>query len=199
MWDERYAEEGLAYGDAANDFLVQQVSALQPGNCLCLAEGQGRNATWLAQQGFDVTAVDQSATGLAAARDFAAQRGVSIRTEVADLADYDLGEARWDNMVSIFAHMPSVVRKALHSRVARGLKPGGVFLLEAYTPETLQTSGMGGPKEPDLLMTLESLREELQGLEFRVGREIRRDVNEGKYHRGEGAVVQVIARKPEGE
>ncbi len=200
MWDDRYAEDELAYGEAPNEFLVQKVKELVPsGTCLCLAEGQGRNAVWLAQQGFEVTAVDQSETGLGVARDFADQRGVAIHTQAADLADYDLGEAKWDNIISIFAHVPPALRKDVHARVVKALKPGGALLLEAYTPDNLTTSGKGGPGEASMMMTLVELREELQGLDIEVGQEVLRDVNEGKYHQGEGAVVQVIARKPEGE
>ena len=198
MWDERY-QEGLAYGDAPNDFLVEQVAALRPGSCLCLAEGQGRNAVWLAERGFAVTAVDQSSVGMATAGALAAARGVSLVTEVADLAHYDLGTGNWDNIVSIFGHLPSGLRANVHRRVVTALKPGGTFLLEAYTPEQLETSGTGGPPDSDMMPTAELLRRELAGLEVISARELVRMVDEGSYHRGEAAVVQFIARKPAGE
>ena len=172
---------------------------LTPGRVLCLAEGQGRNAVFLARRGFEVVAVDMSAAGMARARKLAEENGAQIDTIVADLADFDMGTARWDSIVSIFAHMPPDVRRAVHARVVKALKPGGTFLLEAYTPDQLHTSGTGGPRgeQSDFLMSLDTLREELAGLEFEVARETLRDVNEGIYHHGEGAVVQILARRPQ--
>jgi SAM-dependent methyltransferase len=198
MWDERYQQEALVYGEDPNDFLVQRVGELRPGNCLCLAEGQGRNAVWLAERGFAVTAVDQSAVGMKKAKELAAKRAVDLSTEVADLAQYDLGRESWDNIVSIFGHLPSGLRRDVHRRVIAALRPGGIFLLEAYTPDQLQTSGVGGPPDPDMLLTVDKLREELPDLEPLLSREIVRQVNEGDYHRGEGAVVQFIGRKSAG-
>lgn len=196
MWDQRYSGGGLAYGDQPNGFLVEQVNALKPGTCLCLAEGQGRNAIWLARQGFSVTAMDQSPVGMARARELAAERGVSIDTQVGDLSDFDLGDARWDNIISIIGHLPSDLRRSVHQRVVRALKPGGIFLLEAYTPEQLAMPGTGGPSDADMLPTAEMVRSETEGLEFIIARETHREVNEGEYHHGMSAVVQIVARKP---
>ncbi len=199
MWDQRYSDRKLAYGDQPNGFLVEQVAALKPGSCLCLAEGQGRNAIWLAQQGFSVTAMDQSPVGMARAQELATERGVAIETQVGDLADFDLGDGRWDNIVSIFGHLPADLRRNVHRRVVQALKPGGIFLLEAYTPEQLVMPGTGGPSDPDMLPTAEMIRKEAEGLEFLIDREIHREVKEGDYHHGMSAVVQIVARKPMGE
>ena len=199
MWDERYQENKPTYGDAANDFLVEQVGVLQPGTCLCLAEGQGRNAVWIAQQGFAVTAMDQSSVGMAKAAELAAARGVALATAVGDLAQFDLGLAKWDNIVSIFGHLPSALRRDVHRRIVEALRPGGIFLIEAFTPDQLGTEGMGGPSDPDMLLTVEKLTAELAGLEVLFAREIVRPVNEGDYHKGDCAVVQFIARKGAGE
>ncbi len=199
MWDDRYREEALAYGSAPNDFLVEQAGLLRPGNCLCLAEGQGRNAVWLAEQGLSVTAVDQSPVGMKRARDLAASRSVALSTEVADLAEFDLGHRAWDNIVSIFGHLPGPLRRDVHHRVVEALRPGGIFLLEAYTPDQLGTSGIGGPSDPDMLLTVEKLKIELGSLEILLAREIVRQVNEGELHKGESAVVQFVGRKTFGE
>jgi SAM-dependent methyltransferase len=199
MWDERYQENKPTYGDAANDFLVEQVGVLQPGTCLCLAEGQGRNAVWIAQQGFAVTAMDQSSVGMAKAAELAAARGVALATAVGDLAQFDLGLAKWDNIVSIFGHLPSALRRDVHRRLVEALRPGGIFLIEAFTPDQLGTEGTGGPSDPDMLLTVEKLTAELAGLEVLFAREIVRPVNEGDYHKGDCAVVQFIARKGAGE
>jgi SAM-dependent methyltransferase len=194
-WDERYAEPEFAYGDAPNDFLRAQGSTLR-GPVLCLAEGQGRNAVFLATLGLEVTAVDQSAVGLACAEQLAARNCVAIQTAVADLGGYDLGEERWGAIVSIFAHVPAAVRKALHGRIAAALKPGGLFLLEAYRPEQLGL-GTGGPQNPALMMSLAELGEELTGLEWLTGEEVEREIHEGLYHNGLSRTIQLIARKPD--
>ena len=199
MWDERYQENKPTYGEAANDFLVEQVGYLRPGNCLCLAEGQGRNAVWIAEQGFAVTAMDQSSVGMAKAADLAAARGVALTTAVGDLADFDLGSGKWDNIVSIFGHLPSALRRDVHRRVVEALRPDGIFLIEAFTPDQLATEGTGGPADPDMLLTVNKLRAELAGLEVMFAQEIVRPVNEGDYHKGDCAVVQFIARKGAGE
>ena len=199
MWDQRYQENKPVYGEAANDFLAEQVGLLRPGTCLCLAEGQGRNAVWIAEQGFAVTAMDQSSVGMAKAAELAAARGVALETAVGDLAEFDLGLGKWDNIVSIFGHLPSPLRRDVHRRVVEALRPGGIFLLEAFTPDQLATEGTGGPADPDMLLTIAKLRAELPELEVVFAREIVRPVNEGDYHKGDCAVVQFIARKGSGE
>lgn len=192
-WDERYAEPAYAYGDAPNDFLREQFGRLS-GPVLCLAEGQGRNAVFLAAQGLEVTAVDQSKVGLDCAQSLAAKAGVAIETVVGDLGDFDLGEERWGAIVSIFAHVPAHIRKAVHAKVAAALQPDGVFLLEAYRPEQLGL-GTGGPQNPALMMTLAELREELVGLHFEEAAEVEREIHEGVYHNGLSRTIQLIARK----
>jgi SAM-dependent methyltransferase len=196
-WDERYAEPGWAYGTEPNDFLRESAHLLPRGRVLCLAEGQGRNAVHLATLGHDVTAVDLSAVGLARAESLARERGVALRTVVADLATWPIEPGAWQGVVSIFAHVPLEVRVRLHRAVVEGLAPGGVLVLEAYTPRQLEC-GTGGPPDATRMMTLGGLRRELDGLEWIVGRELEREVHEGRYHHGRSEVVQVVARKPAG-
>ncbi|MEM9154021.1 MAG: class I SAM-dependent methyltransferase [Cyanobacteria bacterium P01_F01_bin.33] len=198
FWDERYSQAEFVYGTEPNDFLKAEASRLPLGCVLCLAEGQGRNAVYLAILGYDVWAVDQSAVGLAKAHELAAANGVTIRTEVANLESFEISPAAWDGIVSFSAHLPPTVRQNIHRQVVAGLKPGGGIILEAYTVAQLESSGVGGPPptQKELYMSLAALKEELSGLEFEIGREIERDVNEGAAHRGRSAVVQVVATKP---
>ncbi|WP_299267306.1 methyltransferase domain-containing protein [uncultured Psychrosphaera sp.] len=196
MWDQRYNNEEFAYGTEPNDFLKSEFAQIpKGGKVLCLAEGEGRNAVFLAKQGYDVTAVDQSPVGLVKATKFAAQNGVKISTIVADLNDYDLGENCWDGIVSIAAHVPSFLRKQIHTQTVKSLSDNGVFILEAYTEKQLEMDGIGGPPNKELLMSLAELKEELTDLEFVIGQEVERHISEGQYHQGESAVVQVVARK----
>ncbi len=198
MWDQRYNEAGFAYGTTPNDFLKSEYFRIpKGGRVLCLAEGEGRNAVFLAMQGYSVTAVDQSAVGLEKAESLAIQHGVEITTEVVDLADYDLGCEVWDGIVSIAAHVLPLLRKELHAQVVKSLKDDGVFILEAYTEHQIEMSGVGGPppSQKELFMSLDKLVIELEGLEFIIGSEVERNISEGKYHQGESAVVQVVACK----
>lgn len=195
MWDQRYGTDEYVYGTDPNDFLAEAVQGLVPGRALCLAEGEGRNACFLASRGFEVTAVDSSGVGLAKAERLASDCGVGIRTVVSDLADFPIEPESWDLIVSIFCHVPPSIRENLHHRVVAGLRPGGHLILEAYRPAQIEL-GTGGPPVPELTMSLETLHGELAGLDFEHAVEIEREVVEGKFHTGRGAVVQVVGVKP---
>ena len=195
MWDERYSAEEYAYGTNPNKFLEANVSSIPKGKVLSLAEGEGRNAVFLAKQGYSVTAVDSSLVGLNKARKLAEENGVIVELIHTDLAEYDLGENKWDGIVSIFCPLPSSIRKQLHKKVEAALKRNGVFLLEAYTPAQLKY-GTGGGNSVDVMQSKESLSLELAGLKFKHLIELERDVVEGIYHTGIGAVVQAIAFHP---
>ena len=194
MWDERYNSDEYAYGKEPNQFLEKNYGAIPKGMVLSLAEGEGRNAVFLAKQGSSVTAVDGSAVGLKKAEKLAKENGVEINLVHADLAEYEIGENCWDGIISIFCPLPSVQRKLLHKKVIAGLKPGGVFLVEAYTPEQLKY-GTGGGKSADTMTTKKSLVHDLEGLKFTLLTELERNVIEGAYHTGVGAVIQAIALK----
>jgi SAM-dependent methyltransferase len=194
MWDERYSSIEYAYGKAPNDFLAAQFSGIPKGKVLSLAEGEGRNAVFLAKHGYSVTAVDSSIVGLKKAERLAKEQGVSVDLIHADLSDFDLGSDAWDGIISIFVPLPSTVRKDLYRRLPGALKSGGVFLLEAFTPDQIG-HGTGGGTNPDTMQTERSLRAELPSLKFEHLVELERDVVEGAFHTGRGAVVQAIARK----
>lgn len=194
MWDERYSSDEYAYGKEPNKFLEENFGVIPKGEVLCLAEGEGRNAVFLAKQGYSVTAVDGSSVGLKKAEKLAKENGVEITIVHADLNKYEIGENCWDGVVSIFCPLPTAQRKLMHKKVVAGLKPGGVFFLEAYTPDQLKY-GTGGGNSMDAMTTRESLLEDLEGLEFHRLVELERNVIEGSYHTGSAAVVQAIALK----
>lgn len=194
MWDERYSESGFAYGNQPNEFLAAVAGQIPAGPVLCVGEGEGRNAAFLAGLGHQVVAVDQSAVGLAKARQLAESRGLKIETIPADLARFVIEPNAWAGIVSISCHLPTSIRVPLHRSVVSGLQPGGMFILEAYTPAQLGF-GTGGPRDVDMLPTLAGLRTELTGLKFLHAVEIERDVHEGRYHTGRAAVVQIIAQR----
>ncbi len=199
MWDDRYASDEYRFGTKPNRFLIECVSRLYPGihagshtgRVLSLGEGEGRNAVYLAGMGFDVTAIDQSVVGLAKAQRLAAQRGVSITTITADLNEYVIQPAAWDLVIDFFCHMPAPERSLMHRRVIEGLKPGGAYILEIFTPAQLDLA-TGGPKTRDLVMTLEDARRELAGLNLRVARELTRPRDEDDPSTPLLAVLQVL-------
>ena len=195
MWDERYNSTEYAFGTEPNDFLVSAADFLPKGKILCLGEGEGRNAVWLVEQGFDVMAVDASRVGLDKALRLAKDRRVTLNTVHTDLDDFVIEPMAWDAVVSIFCHLPPPLRRRVHGDVVGGLKPGGAFLLEAYTSAQL-SFGTGGPPTLELMMDLETLRRELEGLELTHAGELVRTIHEGEYHNGQGAVVQILGIKP---
>ena len=197
-WDERYDRDDYVYGTEPNEFLRAFADRLPPppARVLSLAEGEGRNGVFLAGLGYRVTGVDASSVGLAKARRLAQARGVEIETIHARLEAYEFERGAWDAVISIFCHLPPDLRRKVHRAVVEALRPGGVVLLEAYTPDQLR-HGTGGPKAPELLYTADMLREDFEGLEFLHLRELERDVTEGLLHRGRAAVVQMVARKPQ--
>ncbi len=198
MWNERYSEPEYIFGTEPNDFLKEEFQRIAAGGrVLCLAEGEGRNAVFLAQNGYQVTGIDLSIVGLDKAQQLADDKGVTITTQVANLADYDFGDQQWDGIISIWAHMPTAVRQHVHAQIASALKPGGVCIIEAYTQQQLAMDAVGGPPatQKDRFGSLATFRQELAKLEEVVGVEKLRMVSEGKRHQGLSAVVQFIGYK----
>jgi hypothetical protein len=123
------------------------------------------------------------------------EQHVKITTVHADLSTYEPEAESLTGIVAIFAHLPPVVRKRVHAWTPRALRPGGVFILEAYTPQQLALN-TGGPRNPALLMSLADLREEVSPLTIEIGREVERQIDEGSFHAGTSATVQVVAVRP---
>lgn len=194
MWDEKYNSEQYIYGKEPNSFLKDSCSEIPRGKVLCLAEGEGRNAVFLAKQGYSVTAVDSSQVGLEKAERLAKENGVNIELIHEDLSSYTMGTSQWDGIVSIFCHLPEEIRKNIHSNIASALKDNGVFLLEAYTPAQLKY-GTGGPPVKELMLSKNIILNEIDGLIYSRLVELEREVIEGSHHSGIGAVVQAIGKK----
>ncbi len=193
-WDERYNSKEYLYGRAPNDFLVQVHANIPMGNVLCLCEGEGRNAVFLAQQGYEVTAVDGSRVGLQKAEQLAREHGVSITTVVSRLEEFVIEDQAWEGIVAVYCQMEPSLRRRVHRACVAGLAPGGVFILEAFTPKQLAFR-TGGPQRRELLMNLDELKEDLKGLQFKIAREVVCDRKEGLLHTGEASVVQIMAIK----
>ena len=196
FWDQNFSVPGYKYGTSANAFLVAQAYRLPAAaDVLVPGDGEGRNGVWLAQQGHRVTSVDVSAVGLEKAQALAAQRGVTLRTELVDLADWVPIPCSVDAVVLTFVHLPPAIRHAAHRRLAAALRPGGVLLLEAFHPSQLKHIS-GGPKAPEMLYTLQTLREDFAGALTEVlGWEGEVTLDEGPGHQGLAHVTRWIGRQ----
>lgn len=191
FWNERFGEPGFMYGDQPNDFLKAQAHTLKPGGkILCLAEGEGRNAVYLATQGFDVTCVDFSESGLKKTQQLAETHGVSVCTECADLSHYEIEHEAWDGIVMIFGHFDEDLRTSLYQRMSAGLKPGGTLLMEVYSKEQL-SFGTGGPKTIEYLNSKQELEAAFAEFSSVSIQEVTREIKEGAFHNGMSATVQV--------
>ncbi|QEG41595.1 class I SAM-dependent methyltransferase [Roseimaritima ulvae] len=192
-WNARYSASEFAYGTEPNSFLKQHADLLLDP-VLSIAEGEGRNAVYLASQGWQVHAVDNSSVGLAKAAKLAADRNVVITTEVADLQTFAPEPNAYGGVVSIYAHLSSSIRARLYPLLVQTMKPGGILILEAYA-ENQRGRGTGGPSDPDLLLTCGKVERDLIGLETMLLQETEREVLEGKFHTGMASVIQYIGKK----
>ena len=194
-WDARYASSDFVYGTEPNAFLRNQAHRLSKGaEVLCVAEGEGRNSTYLAGLGLRVTGVDASSVGMQKAQRLAEERHVEVTTVVADLAEYDPGIDHWDAIVSIFAHLPTPIRVPLRERLRRAMRVGGLIILEHYHPRQLEY-GTGGPPDATMMSTAQELQADFPGWEVLHEFEGEREVIEGKLHHGLSYVTQFIAKR----
>jgi cyclopropane fatty-acyl-phospholipid synthase-like methyltransferase len=199
-WNERYSDAEYLFGKEPNAFLASQRERFTPGmKVLSVADGEGRNGVWLAQLGLDVLAVEAAPRAIDKARQLAAERGVNLAHECADLLTWDWGSERFDAIVAIFIQFVGPeLRTQMFADMQRALKPGGLLLLEGYRLEQLSYA-TGGPKEPANLYTAAALREAFAGLQILHLAEYDAYIEEGSRHRGMSALIDLVARKPTAE
>lgn len=197
-WNARYAGEDYLFGTAPNRFLAAQAHRLPPGGrALCIADGEGRNGVWLAQQGLAVTSVEFAAAAIAKARRLAELRGVAIELVQADVATWDWGAPRFHVVGGIFFQfLGPALRAAIFQRMQEVLLPGGLLLIEGYTPAQL-AHGTGGPSQVENLYTAALLRESFAAMETLHLAEYEAELAEGSHHVGISAVIDLVARKRE--
>ncbi len=174
-WNRRYEGEELVWSVEPNRFLVEEAAGLTPGRALDLATGEGRNAIWLAEQGWLVEAVDFSNVGLEKARRLAGAREVEVRWVLADLLEYAPPERAFDLVLLFYLQLPWEQMRRVIRSAARAVAPGGTFLLVGHDRTNLER-GWGGPKSPAVLYTPQEVAGELTGLELREASRRRRPV-----------------------
>ncbi len=199
FWSDRYRAAGEAYlfGTAPNRYLAAQAALLAPGmRALSVADGEGRNAVWLAEQGLDVTATELSPVAIEKAEALAASRGVKVDFALADALNWIYPDDAFDLVVAVFIQFAAPdERAALFERLQRTLRPGGRIVLQGYTPKQLEYR-TGGPSAVENLYTAALLREAFAGLEIETLDEYEDELDEGSAHRGRSALIGMVARKP---
>lgn len=196
FWDERYSADGYVYGTEPNAFLVRQRWRLERGmQVLAVADGEGRNGVWLAQQGMKVMSVDASPVGLQKALKLALARGVMLKTACADLRTWDWPQGAFDAVAAVFIHFGPADRPAMHRAMLDAVRPGGLVLLEAFRPEQLGRSS-GGPPVRDMLYDADTLRADFAEADILELEEVETELDEGSFHHGPAATVRLVARRP---
>jgi SAM-dependent methyltransferase len=195
-WNSRFAQEAYIFGTEPNAYLRRHGERWQPGQrVLCVADGEGRNSVWLARQGLCVDAFDISDVGVAKARKLAADAGVPVNYAVADCDRLEWPSELYDGVAAVFVQFADpAMRKRLFSNVIRCLKPGGVLVLQGFTPKQLEYR-TGGPSEVSHLYTEAMLRSELDALDILEVTEYEDVLNEGVQHSGRSALIGLVARK----
>ena len=194
MWDQRYAETEYVYGTAPNDFFKQELDKLSPGRILLPAEGEGRNAVYAAERGWDVRAFDQSEEGRKKALKLAAERNVKIDYQLHDLEAIEFPENYFDAVALVFVHSPAVKRQLFHRNLARFLRPGGTLILVGFEKGQLQHDS-GGPKDESMLFSAEELKEDFRDLKIVSAGQLETDISEGAFHSGTASVIRLVAER----
>ncbi|MDB5369975.1 MAG: Methyltransferase domain protein [Roseomonas sp.] len=195
-WDSRYAAQPWMFGQAPNRYLESLAPRLPAhGRALALGDGEGRNGVWLARRGLAVTAVDWSATGMARAAEWAAASGVAMTTETADLTRWSWPEGHFGVVAWIFLHLPPEDRAAVVAGALRALAPGGLLVLECFSPAQ-QGRRSGGPRDPALLWTRPLAEAAFAPLEMLECLEGTVCLDEGPKHQGQAEILRGLWRKP---
>lgn len=197
MWNERFDTPDYVFGTEPADFLVAHADQLRAGaKGLAVADGEGRNSVFMAQQGVETLAMDMSANALKKAKALAEARGVAVTHVEASITEWDWAPGAFDLVVAVFIQFLAPSEWAqVFAGMVRTLKPGGVLMLHGYRPEQLGY-GTGGPRAEENLYTEALLRESFAGLEILALESYDREIDEGKGHSGMSALIDLVARKP---
>lgn len=195
-WEKRFSAREYVFGEEPNAFIARNKSRLpRSGRALAVSDGEGRNGVWLAEQGLDVVSMDFSPTAQEKARALAARRGVRITTDLADILAYPWPDAAYDVIAVVFIqYMNPSQRQQAFAGIARALKPGGLLLLEGYTPKQVKY-GTGGPKEPENMYTASLLEAAFGGFSRLEMQIYDAELHEGAGHGGVSALIDLVAEK----
>lgn len=194
QWNQRYSSEEYKYGKEPNQFLKAELSKTKPGRILFIGEGEGRNAVYAASVGWTVDAIDYSEEGKRKAMKLADEAGVKINYEVMDFANFEPESNLYDAIGIIFIHLNETMRKQLFDKLIKALKIGGKIIFECFEKDQLKYES-GGPKDPELLYSLEEVVPLFIDLEFEKLSKEKVFLSEGEGHYGEGMVIRFVGIK----
>lgn len=193
-WNQKFSGEEYLYGKTPNDFYKQILDKLQAGKILLLGEGEGRNAVYAAEKGWEVDAVDFSDIAREKALKLAAEKSVQINYKITDISTYAPKEQEYDAVAIIFLHFTEEIREIVHKRAISSLKKGGSIIMQIYDKEQIK-NGTGGPKSIDYLYSLEDVYNDFHELQFDLFTKERVDQSEGSGHSGIQDVIKFHGKK----
>ncbi|MBB6235609.1 SAM-dependent methyltransferase [Pedobacter sp. AK013] len=198
-WNDRYSTGEFAYGEQPNNYLKEQLMHLEAGTILFPAEGEGRNAVFAAKLGWKVSAFDISIEGKNKALQLAAKNSVNIDYQVGELQELDYKTEQFDAIALIYAHFPSAIKSTYHKTLSNYLCKDGLLIFEAFSKKHLdylaKNEKVGGPKEIDMLFSIEEIRADFGNYEILVLEEKEIELKEGLFHNGQGSVIRFVGRK----
>lgn len=193
FWNKMYGADEFRYGIMPNIFFKAQLDNMKPGSILLPAEGEGRNAAYAASQGWNVTAFDISEKGKEKAMRLAKQNDITIDYLVTGALEFQTNK-QFDVIGFSYAHFPAAIRKQANQYILQFLKLEGVVVFEAFAKAQLEKSS-GGPKNEEMLFSIEEIKDEFQELQFNILKEETIELSEGNYHKGEAEVIRFVGRK----
>ena len=195
-WDQRFNIDGYLFGEEPNEYLRSQLHLLKPGNVLSIADGEGRNSVWLAKQDFEIDAFDFSRNAVRKAQRLADTHKVKVNFSNSDWQSFNWEENYYDNIVGIFFQFAGPEdRLKIFAHIDASLKPGGVVLLQGYTPAQLKFN-TGGPGKLDHLYDEEMLLSAFEQYELLDIRTYESEIHEGNAHNGMSGLIGFVAKKP---
>lgn len=199
MWNTRFGQKEYAYGTQPNEYLKTKLQGLEPGTILFGAEGEGRNAVYAAQLGWQVSAFDISEEGRKKALKLAERNQVNIDYKIGELSELGFAPEQFDAIALIYAHFPPNIRSGLHKLLNSYLKPGGIIIFEAFSKDHLEykqaNPKVGGPNNVDYLFSLEELQTDFANFEILELKKTTVQLNEGDGHVGIGSVIRFMGKK----
>lgn len=198
FWNERFGHDYYVYGTEPNRWFADQLAKLHPGRLLLPAEGEGRNAVHAARQGWEVTAIDMSEQGRRKALQLAEKNGVHIDYRIGTLAELPGLPHDFDALGMIYAHVEAPARKQFNTAATGLMRPGGTLIFEAFSVGQLAyqpVHNSGGPRQADMLFTVDAVRQEFPAIVFSVLREEEVTLHEGRGHQGLARVVRALGVK----
>lgn len=198
-WNHNFQNKEYVYGKLPNVFLKEQLDKLPAQRILFAAEGEGRNAVYAAQKGWEVTAFDISDEGRKKALQLAEEVGVRLDYQVGELPNLDFSTQTFDVLALIYAHFPAKLKSDYHKRLARLLPTNGLVIFEAFSKKHLayrqQNPKVGGPADDALLFSIEEIKADFCDFEFVYLKELEIELSEGLFHNGKGSVIRLVAKK----